>query len=456
MVPALMLPTALAGALLFSAPVLAAPPPTAAVSTAVNTVGVASAPVNAIAPRTALAPALTGARTAAPPSAAALARGQVLGARVSAALGRSGATSVGAAVDVDGLGPVLRRGASRALPPASTQKSFVVAAAMLALPADAKLVTRVVATVPPLDNATAPGRTGNLYLIAGGDPYLTRTGLRSLAASVRAAGVVHIAGDVVLDDSRYDARRGAAGWRPGWVPSQSGALSALAVDGNRWRRDAAFLADPALPAAVVFRDQLRAAGVLIEGSVRRGKAPTVTEFVANRPSAPLQSIAARILKDSDNFGAELLLKELGFSLRGDGSSRGGLTAVREVLGKRGVPVGIGADGSGLSALNRQSAAGSLALLRVVSASGVAGPFRAALPVACQDGTLRTRLCGTAAAGRLSAKTGTLPGVRALAGYTTTASGRPVRFVFQVAGARDGNRARLALDRAAVVLAGARE
>jgi D-alanyl-D-alanine carboxypeptidase/D-alanyl-D-alanine-endopeptidase (penicillin-binding protein 4) len=66
------------------------------------------------------------------------------------------------------------------------------------------------------------------------------------------------------------------------------------------------------------------------------------------------------------------------------------------------------------------------------------------------------MCNTAAAGRLSAKTGTLPGVRALSGYTRTASGRTVWFSFQLTGVRDGTRARNALDRAAVVLASATE
>ena len=56
--------------------------------------------------------------------------------------------------------------------------------------------------------------------------------------------------------------------------------------------------------------------------------------------------------------------------------------------------------------------------------------------------------------RRLAKTGTLDGVRALAGWTTTASGRSVRFAFQLTGFRDDLAARTALDRAAVVLSAA--
>ena len=80
---------------------------------------------------------------------------------------------------------------------------------------------------------------------------------------------------------------------------------------------------------------------------------------------------------------------------------------------------------------------------------------AALPVGCVDGTLKKRLCGTAAAGRVQAKTGTLSGVRTLAGYTTTARGRVVTFAIQLSGAADGAKALRAIDRAVVLLAGNR-
>jgi D-alanyl-D-alanine carboxypeptidase/D-alanyl-D-alanine-endopeptidase (penicillin-binding protein 4) len=127
-----------------------------------------------------------------------------------------------------------------------------------------------------------------------------------------------------------------------------------------------------------------------------------------------------------------------------------------VLAQHGVTAGAGADGSGLSSYDRQSAADQLALLQAIDATPVARAFRAALPVACQDGTLKRRMCDTAGAGRVFAKTGTLPGVRALSGYTTTQSGRAVWFSFQFAGVTDTTKAAKALDAAAVVLASAGE
>ena len=367
--------------------------------------------------------------------------------RVEAALAGSTAVTVSAAVDVAGYDAVLRREAGHPLPPASTQKSYVGLSALVALGPAARFRTEVARTATPV-----AGRLhGHLWLVAGGDPYLTSAGLRALARDVRAAGITTVTGEVRLDDSRYDARRTAAGWKPSYMPRQSGPLSALALDRNRWRSDRAFLADPALPAAVRFRDFLRAEGVSV-GTVRRERRPADAVTVAERVSGPMPAVVRRALKDSDNFASELLLKEVGRIVRADGSSAGGLVAVRDVLGKQGVPVGAGSDGSGLSRNNRQTTSGQVLMLRAADDSGSGPAFRAALPLGCRDGTLRRRFCGTAAEGRVSAKTGTLSGVRALSGYTRTASGRTVWFSFQLTGVKDGSRALAAIDRAVVVLA----
>ncbi len=80
-----------------------------------------------------------------------------------------------------------------------------------------------------------------------------------------------------------------------------------------------------------------------------------------------------------------------------------------------------------------------------------GTFEASLSVACVDGTLRKRMCGTPGDGRLRAKTGTLGSTRSLAGYTRTQDGRRVWFSFLLSGVRDGVRATDAMDRAAALL-----
>ena len=402
-----------------------------------------------VSPVTVVAPVPVALPTADPgPAEATPAQREALRHRLAMALSGAGAVTVSAAVDVEGYGAVLRADSAHPLPPASTQKSFVGLSALLALGPTARLRTEVARTATPV----AGRLPGHLWLVAGGDPYLTRLGLRALARDVRAAGITTVAGDVRLDDSRYDAARTAPGWKPSFMPGEAGPLSALAVDRNRWREDHAFLADPAFPAAVLFRDYLRAEGVAVLGTVRRERRPSVALPVAERFSGPIPAVVRRALKDSDNFAAELLLKELGRVVRGDGSSAGGLDAVRSVLGEHSVPVGAGSDGSGLSAHDRQTTSGQVRLLVAADRSGSGASFRAALPIGCRDGTLKRRFCGTAAEGRVSAKTGTLSGVRALAGYTRTRSGRDVWFAFQLTGVESGARAVGAIDRAVVELA----
>ena len=64
--------------------------------------------------------------------------------------------------------------------------------------------------------------------------------------------------------------------------------------------------------------------------------------------------------------------------------------------------GTGTDGSGLSSYNRQTPAAQVQLLHAAEQSTVAAAaFRRALPIACHDGTLKTRMCNTAAALHLS-------------------------------------------------------
>jgi D-alanyl-D-alanine carboxypeptidase/D-alanyl-D-alanine-endopeptidase (penicillin-binding protein 4) len=375
-----------------------------------------------------------------------------LAARVSAALSTGTARTIGAAVDVDGLGVVVRTDAAHALPPASTQKSFTAVAALMALPPGFRFTTEVATRAKP----TKGRLPGSNWLVAGGAPYLTTSGLHALAQQIRAAGVRYVAADLLLDDSRYDNRRRAQGWKSDYVPDESGPLSAMSVNENQWRHDSAFLSDPAIPAAQLLRDYLKIEGVTVHGAIRRMRRPADAVPLARMQSGPLTAVLRRTLKDSNNFAAELVLKEVGKVVTGNPTSAGGHAAVREVLSQHGVTAGTGTDGSGLSAYDRQTASTQLALLQAADASPVAGDFRAALPVACQDGTLENRMCDTPAAGRVFAKTGTLPGVRALSGYTTTASGRSVWFSFQLTGVTSGSKARDAIDAAVVVLASANE
>ncbi|MEY3588654.1 MAG: putative D-alanyl-D-alanine carboxypeptidase, partial [Actinomycetota bacterium] len=118
------------------------------------------------------------------------------------------------------------------------------------------------------------------------------------------------------------------------------------------------------------------------------------------------------------------LKQIGLKGRGVGSTSNGLAVVGETLKKWGVPDGwTMRDGSGLSSENRFSCDDFDVLL-----DRFAGKFPQLLAVAGKSGTLREMFLDTPMEGILVGKTGTLSGVKALAGYVPIDGDEPVRFV----------------------------
>ncbi|MDQ1709111.1 MAG: hypothetical protein QOG49_496 [Frankiaceae bacterium] len=370
-----------------------------------------------------------------------------LSVRVDAALAGSSARTVGVRVEVSGLGVVTSRNGFAALPPASTQKMSVALTALNVLSPSSRIRTSVRGPAVGSDGVIR----GPLVLVGGGDPTLSSSDLAALAAGLRARGVRIVTGGLYGDDSLFDRVRTAPGWKPSFMPGEAGPLSALVVDRNQWRWDAGYLRDPVAGNVGRFRAALTRAGISVRGTDRRGTSPAATRLLAFHDSAPMSTLVSSMLKNSDNLAAELLVKRLG-ATRGVGTTAGGLRVIREHLGSLGVAMGAAADGSGLSSYDRESPAESVALLRGAEGSRTGSTLRRSMSVGCVDGTLKTRFCGTVAARRVFAKTGTLDYVRVLSGYTTTRSGRQVWFSFMLSGCSNGLACRGAIDRAVVALA----
>ena len=89
------------------------------------------------------------------------------------------------------------------------------------------------------------------------------------------------------------------------------------------------------------------------------------------------------------------------------------------------------NGSGLSRIERISARNLGAVLLNAYASPVMPELMASLPVAAVDGTLRRRMKSADVAGQAHVKTGTLTGVRSIAGYVLDAQGNRAVVVFMV-------------------------
>ncbi len=159
-------------------------------------------------------------------------------------------------------------------------------------------------------------------------------------------------------------------------------------------------------------------------------------------------------RDSDNFVAEMLLKQLGAALGHAGTTSAGATVVAGALAEAGVPLGGVrlADGSGLSRLDRATPESLVAILLAGNADpSIRDAFLASLAVAGVDGTLRNRLESLPARGRVIAKTGTTNRASALSGFVR---GRYAFAVVQNGAPVSSFWARRAQDRFAIALAGA--
>jgi D-alanyl-D-alanine carboxypeptidase/D-alanyl-D-alanine-endopeptidase (penicillin-binding protein 4) len=143
---------------------------------------------------------------------------------------------------------------------------------------------------------------------------------------------------------------------------------------------------------------------------------------------PLMDDVTFLMKQSQNLHAELLLRRLGL-LEGGGSAEDGLAIVAKMLEEVGAPRQAWdiSDGSGMSVYNRVTPRTVAMLLRWTTTKPWAEAFRQTLPIGGVDGTLRRRFVGTSLEGRIYAKTGTLSGTNALAGFMHTKSGQMLIF-----------------------------
>jgi len=334
------------------------------------------------------------------------------------AAGRSAAV----ALDLTTGNVLFTQNPGRSLAPASNEKLPLTYAALTTLGPTYRIETDV------LGEGEQDGTTfsGSLVLRGGGDPTLSTAGLRSLAAEVRAYGIRRVTDGIVADESYFDSRRIVAGWKPSFYIDESPPLSALVV--NRARVGRLITRSPALAAATAFRTALRSAGVVVDGTVRMGKVDDFSIPIAQVESPTLAAILRFMDRESDNFTAELLLKQLGAVSLDRGTSAAGASVVMQALAEAGVPMaGVRiVDGSGLSRLDRLTANALAATLKAAWADPTVKPaFVAALPVAGVNGTMEDRLRKAPARGRVLAKTGTTSDASALSGYVST------RFVFTV-------------------------
>jgi serine-type D-Ala-D-Ala carboxypeptidase/endopeptidase (penicillin-binding protein 4) len=346
---------------------------------------------------------------------------------------------------------VFARNARLPLRPASNEKLATTYAALTALGPSFRIETDV------LGDGQQSGTVwqGDLVLKGYGDPALSGSQLASLARQVAAAGIRHVSGRILGDESWFDTRRIGVGWKAKFYLHESPALSALIV--NRGWTGRYETARPALRAAQLFRLDLRRAGVTVGGAAAVGVATTDAIQLAYVESPSLSALIRHMDVYSDNFYAEMLLKEIGAVQGSDGSAAAGLVVTRRLLGAAGVPLaGVRmVDGSGLSLVDRWTPRALATLLQTMWRDPDLEPYLvSALPVAGETGTLEHRMRRGPARGVVRAKTGTTDNSSALSGFVGSRyvfsileNGRPVR---KRNAERSQNRFAEILARAAVV------
>ena len=314
------------------------------------------------------------------------------------------------------------RRSATARPLASLTKLFTADAALDLLPDG--VGTTVLATARPGPNGVL---YGDLVLQGGGDPTFGSTlfnertyggrfgAAEPLADDVAAESLRGVEGAVVGDESLFDAARGPAG---PFEPELEGALSALAYDRGRATDFGPIVTDPARAAAAAFTDLLEARGVQIRDAPRAGKAPAGPTTTMALRTTRTASLVRRMLVPSDDFVAEMLGKRFAAVRDGVGTTAG---AAAILTGRTGGAVTF-RDASGRDRENRGAARHVTQVLRSLDRRGardlLARPGR---------GTLRSRRISGRARRACRLETGTLAGVRNLAGLCRKRSGGVVAF-----------------------------
>lgn len=369
---------------------------------------------------------------------------------------------------------VAEYGADRPLCPASIMKSVTVASVMSLYPSDQCFATRFYARGEIAGNVLH----GDIVVEASGDPTLgsayfdNRDASRdSLVAALRNVGVDSITGAIVVDQSAipdpsyppgwgdddymwpYGAMFRGLNWRDNSytlsLPSKKTDpyIPGLTVDfrklrrgkmgydakpplttvkawGNLPRKGASVLLampDPAAAFRYALTVALADSGIVTGGEKVPDDGPVTELAVVKSPSFP--EIMRSLMHRSDNLMAEGMMRTIAPRQPRD------TAAVRELAlwALRGADtdsVNI-VDGSGLSRLNRITPWFLADVLAWMARSPNAAEYATMFPRVGREGTVKRLLAGTRLEGRLALKTGTMSGVRSLAGYLLDEEGMPV-------------------------------
>jgi D-alanyl-D-alanine carboxypeptidase/D-alanyl-D-alanine-endopeptidase (penicillin-binding protein 4) len=193
------------------------------------------------------------------------------------------------------------------------------------------------------------------------------------------------------------------------------------------------LPNPPAFTAQLLSSRLASCGIDIEkgASVQYAKGSHPRHELHRIQSPSLKEIIIRTNHESVNLYAEALLRTIGQVRKEDGSLESSLDVLTDFWEEQGLQKMQGflpEDGSGLSARNLISARQMASIMSLIAQNPESFPgFEASLPVAGKSGTMKYFLDGTAATGKVFAKSGSMNRVRAYTGYVSCRSGQKIAF-----------------------------
>lgn len=302
----------------------------------------------------------------------------------------------------------------RPLVPASIMKSVTTAALLNTSGIDYRYQT-VVSTDGPVDMGIL---RGNLVVEGSCDPSLhTRNEpgssdiLEEIAESLRLAGIHHIEGGIIIDDSEFGGPSRPDSWvAEDRTQSYGTGSHALNFEDNSTGRKS--VENPQRVFQGRLKSKLLKAGIPVDGKdVGEGHRERLMVHV----SAPVDEIMRSCMMRSDNLFAESMLRTYGRLNGGDGSTADAARREYEMWDANGMPLdGVRIiDGSGLSRQNRVTAGFMTSVLEKMGGNPDYASF---FPLAGQEGTLRSFLADTPLEGYIAMKTGSMRGIQCYAGY----------------------------------------
>lgn len=319
--------------------------------------------------------------------------------------------------------------------PASTMKVLTAVTALDKLGGAYRYKTRLCYTGEIIDSTSV--LDGDIYLVGGMDPKITREDLKAFASAIHSLGIDTINGNVYADRSMKDDKLLGEGWC--W-DDDNPELSPLVY----YKKDNMMKS---------FMDVLESSGIYVDGEQKTKTLPRGAKEIAVRTHT-IEQILQRMMKNSDNLYAESMFYQIALS-QGKPATAKKAASVMKALTKKmhmdNVPARF-ADGSGLSLYDYVSPALEVAFLKYAYENrNIYEYLRPSLPIAGVDGTLKSRMAGTPAYRNVRAKTGTVSSISALAGYCTASNGHQLCFSIINQGMLSSSPARAMQDRLCAIM-----